>query len=133
MKNDWFAGGVPRDPRDHLGEEHRRRCQAYFRALREGNGDEAAALFSEQGVLDDLTGGQNVGRAQIKAFIDSRPPLTLEESLNVISFPGRINHYGRIHFNDGVVMKVRWTFTFRGPDVEHLCNSRVHSLLGVDT
>jgi hypothetical protein len=120
-----------RDEAEQLALQ-RRGCAAYFRALRAGDGDAAAVVFARDGVLDDLMGGQHVGREQIKSFIDDRPPLLLEESLHVIATPGRVNHYGRIHFDDGVVMKVRWTFTFHGEEVTHLCNSRVHTLLGVD-
>ena len=133
VNDDWSASNAEEEGRVLIEEERSRRCAAYLRALVDGDGDAAAALFSSQGVLDDLMGGQHIGRARIKAFICARPPLTLDESLHMVTFPDCINFYGRIHFDDGVVMKVRWTFSFEGLDMAHLCTSRVHSHLGVDS
>lgn len=132
MGNDDANGTGSLDPSGSLAAERRRRCRAYFQALRDADGDAAAALFSEDGVLDDLMGGQHVGRPGVATFIDRRPALSLEESLYVTVLPDRINHYGLIHFADGVEMKVRWSFSFRDREIAHLGNSRVHYLLGVD-
>jgi hypothetical protein len=113
--------------------EHRRLCEAYFDALASGRGDQAAGLFCEDGVLDDLIGTQHAGRTQIESFISARPELTLEVPLNVVEVPDRINYYGRIHFGIGTVINVRWIFTFDGEFIRHLCNSQVRVLHGVAT
>lgn len=111
--------------------EHRHLCEKYFEALESGNGPDAAALFSVDGVLDDLIGAQHAGRTQIEEFISGRPELTLEVPLNLIETPKRINYYGRIHFGIGTVVKVRWIFTFDGDLIGHLSNSQVRVLQGV--
>lgn len=117
---------------DEPAREQARLALAYFHALEAGDGEAAASLFSDDGVLDDLIGAQHRGRAAIKEFISERPSLTLEVPLHEIHVPGRSTYFGRIHFGDGRDVNVRWIFTFRGDRVAHLCNSRVQVLVGVE-
>ncbi len=105
-------------------------ARRYYDRLAAGDGDGAAQLFTEDGVIDDFGGNHHVGHAAIAHFISTSVragALKLEVPVRSFEEGARLNVYGRAtmptHF-DGTLI-VRWVFHFRGDRIEYLCNSRV--------
>ncbi|MEV6639574.1 nuclear transport factor 2 family protein [Amycolatopsis sp. NPDC051371] len=97
----------------------------YLEAMCSANGARAAALFTEDGVLDDYRGGHRAGRDVIRKFIDARPPRTLDFLSDVIRRGPRLTVYTHMNYEDGRSKTVRFIFTAPGDLIEHLCNSEI--------
>ncbi len=107
-------------------------ARRYFELVVAGDGEGVAALFTQDGVIDDFAGRHHSGRAEIKAFIDAIEPgsLRMEAPLHWIEEGERLNVYGRVLRPGETEMDdVRWVFHFKGPLVSHLCNSKVFELI----
>jgi len=107
-------------------------ARRYFDRLVAGDGAGAAALFSEDGAIDDYLGGHHSGRDGIQRFIDSVIPgaVTLDAPLYAFEEADRLNVYGTLlRPGESEADRVRWVFHFKGTLASHLCNSRVVELL----
>jgi SnoaL-like domain len=112
--------------------------EKYFRALVSSDGDAAADLFTEDGVIDDGGGRQWMGSEKIRGFIGRPRNIRLEVPLRVLPAPGRLGIYGHLTVPEGHEvyqlvqekyadqwLKFRWVFHFSGSRISHLSNSFV--------
>jgi hypothetical protein len=100
----------------------------YFHALATADGDLAAELFESDGIIDDLRGGHHHGTAEIRDFINRRPPLTLDGFAKEREEDATFCVYGVIHYGSGDDAPTRWLFTIGDRGLKHLINSRLASL-----
>jgi hypothetical protein len=100
----------------------------YLKCLASCDGDGAAALFAETGVMDDGDGVHRVGRAAVKKLIDSIPSsIKVNAPQHLIDEGARVVAYGELwapRFADKTI-KLRWVFHFDGDKITHLGNSYV--------
>jgi len=110
--------------------------QKYLNALADGDGQVAASLFTENGVIDDGLGRHWEGRDQIRGFISRPRKLAVEAPSHVIYGPQRLVAFGHLTLpldhttfdllrpQDGKGrLKFRWVFHFSGSLISHLSNS----------
>ena len=107
-------------------------ARRYFERVVAGDGDGVAALFTEDGTIDDYAGNHHPRRTGIRRFIGAIAPGTLimDAPLHWFEEADRLNVYGRVlRPGETEFDKVRWVFHFKGDQVSHLNNSKVFELL----
>lgn len=97
----------------------------YFLALKTRNGELAASLFTEEGVIDDFKGKHHAGRNAIAAFIGQVPSLDLEFPHAPAMHSRGATVYGHILYPGNEPVLVRWTFISDNGHISHLINSRI--------
>lgn len=101
----------------------------YLHCLANADAEGAAALFTENGAMDDADGHHRLGHAGVKAVIGTvlkgmyvdAPRHWIEEGNRLIAY-GILGGGGRFGNNP---VKIRWVFHFEGDKIAHLTNSFV--------
>ncbi|MFE3060471.1 nuclear transport factor 2 family protein [Nocardia sp. NPDC059239] len=114
-----------------IQESQREAARTYFRCLENRDGEGLAALFTDDGSLDDGSGRHTEGPAALRAFGESRPKGIDfgEPELWVQGNDRRLTVYGRIAVpgyskyenakSSDDTVRMRWIFHFRGGLIEH--------------
>jgi hypothetical protein len=113
-----------------LEMEREQTARAYLERVQASDGTGAAALFAEDGVIDDAAGGHHVGTASITEFISSlNSALEVLEPLQSLEQGERLAMYGHvrtIRMTEPTLM--RWIFHFSSDRIAHLGNSYIRGL-----
>ena len=99
----------------------------YLKAMQAADGEQAASMFTPDGVIDDYRGGHRMGREVIREYLDARPPRTIDFLTHVMTEGARLTAYATMNYTDGRGRKlVRFIFTVDDAGaIDHLCNSSV--------
>lgn len=114
--------------------------ESYLTGFASRRGDDVAALFAIDGVLDDGAGNHFCGRDEVAAYFSGLPfDCDLDAPLNYIDNADRQTAYGRVRprvegtyeGSDEGWLSQRWVVHFRGNEIAHVSSSTVTFLYGV--